>query len=96
MTPRLTTTFLRPLAASVICVGAAVGAWYALSLLSSGRIITLLALVVAVIVYALVLFPMKAISREDLALVPKGAKICALLEKVHLLKKETPAPAEEK
>ncbi len=72
--------FLKPFAAAAI-MGA--GAWgvygLAFKLLSSNTIAVVCAIGVAVVIYAVLIVAFKAISREDLALMPKGQKIAKLL-----------------
>jgi len=46
------------------------------------------AILVAMVVYFFVIFLFRALRREDVMLLPKGQKLCRLLEKMHLLKKE--------
>lgn len=92
--PRYLPIFLKPLAASVLMGGAAWGVYGLLSkLLSavpegaeeavlSGRgnaVATLAAIGVAAVVYLVLVAALRAISRDDLALMPKGDKIARLL-----------------
>jgi len=72
--------FGKPLLSAVIMGAVCVG-FYALvsRFLSSGKIVTVLTLIVAVVVYAVAVILLRAVTREDLALVPKGEKIAKLL-----------------
>ena len=78
--PRYLSIFIKPFAAAAI-MGA--GAWgvYGLvyKILESNTIASVLAIGVAVVIYFVLVIALKAIHREDLALMPKGAKIAKLL-----------------
>ncbi|MBQ7046113.1 MAG: polysaccharide biosynthesis protein [Oscillospiraceae bacterium] len=88
--------FLKPLFAAALC-GA--GAWAAHGLLSEkvlsagdstsiingSNIALVIAIVVAVVIYALALLLIKGIAREDLESLPQGGKIAKILEKYKLL-----------
>lgn len=73
--PDMVSIFLKPLAAAVICAGSAYGSYYLLTkVLSSAKLCTLLALVVAVIIYVIALLVLKAFTKTDLLMLPKGEK----------------------
>ena len=87
--PRYLPIFLKPLAASALMGGAA---WAVYGLLSrlflddSGVIsrtgnaaATMAAILVAVVIYFVLIVALRAISRDDLALMPKGDKLARLL-----------------
>ena len=86
--PRMLPIFLKPLAASAVM---GLGAWSVYGILSkllshggvlssSGNALaTLFAIAVAGVIYLVLVVTFKAISREDLALMPKGEKIAKLL-----------------
>jgi len=88
VTPNARRVFLRPLAASITCAGAAMGSYALLTgvLHMSGRLPTLLSIFAAVIVYVLMIFAIRAITADDVRLLPKGEKILRVLKKVHLVK----------
>ena len=75
-------TLLKPAFAGILC-GAA--AWASNGLLGwiipSSKIVTILAICIAGIVYVIALLCTRAITREDLAMLPKGQKIAAVLAK---------------
>lgn len=75
-------TLLKPAFAGILC-GAA--AWASSGLLGwiipSSKIVTILAICIAGIVYVIALLCTRAITREDLAMLPKGQKIAAVLAK---------------
>lgn len=86
--PKLLPIFLKPLAASAVM---GLGAWSVYGLLSKllahggtlssagNAAATLAAILVAMVVYLVLTVALKAISREDLALMPKGDRIARLL-----------------
>lgn len=81
MPPRYTKVFVKPLIAAVL-MGAA--AWASHGLLVnflhlSSRLATVGAIVIAVAVYAALVLALRVISKEDLALMPKGEKIAKIL-----------------
>ena len=77
---------LKPIIASAFCGLAAWGSYKLLDGLNiSDKIITLIAIVIAVIVYAGVLLLIKGLSKEDVLMLPAGEKIAKVLEKLHVL-----------
>ena len=87
---------LKPLFAAVLC-GAGAWATYGLlsekvipagdssSIINGSNISFIIAVVVAVIIYALALILIKGIAREDVESLPQGKKIAKVLEKYKLL-----------
>ena len=84
--PKVRSVFVRPFAAAVLCMITAVGAYALFEKLHPGRLATLAAIAIAVAVYAVLIFVFKAISKEDVLLLPKGKKICSVLQKLKLIK----------
>ena len=77
--PNVIRMFLRPMIATLIM---AAGTWAANGLLTrfvGGRVAVLGAIVVAVALYFVLILLLKAVSREDLAMLPKGEKIADIL-----------------
>lgn len=78
--PRFGRTFIKPLIAAAVMAGAA---WACNGLLFkigiSARLATVGAIMVAVAVYVVLVLVLRAISREDLSLMPKGDKIAKIL-----------------
>ena len=73
--------FLKPLFSGVLC---GVAAWAANGLLARimpGTVATILAILIAGIVYVLLLLLLGAFTREDILMLPKGQKIAQILEK---------------
>lgn len=83
---RIFQVFGKPMIAGLLC-GAA--AWAASGLLTkqmgTGRTVTLLAMLIGGGVYAVALVLLRAMTREDLLMLPKGEKIVKLLEKYRLI-----------
>lgn len=82
--------FIRPLIASVLCALSAMASYtlFTTVLSMSGRLPTLLAILVAVVVYALLIFGIRAITADDIRLLPKGERILGVLKRLHLVKEE--------
>lgn len=79
--------FVKPILCAVLCALAAYGSFALFHGVLSSRPSTLLAIVCAGVVYVCVIFLFGAVSRDDIMLLPKGAKLCRLLEKLRLIKK---------
>lgn len=75
---------LKPLLAGGI-MGAAAYFGYGLVAGLGNRIATVVTIVGAAVVYVVVLVCLRALRREDFAMLPKGDKIAGFLEKLHLL-----------
>ena len=78
---------LKPVIAAIACGAAAWGANYILlkKALFDGKIITLIAIICAAMVYGIMLLLLKAMSKEDILMLPAGEKIAKVLEKLHFL-----------
>lgn len=80
--PKLISLIIKPLLASFVC---AAGAWGANGLFNliglPSKVSTLLAIVVAAVLYVVALFIFKGITRADILMLPKGEKIAKRLEK---------------
>jgi len=84
--PDFKVALIKPLFASVICAAAA---WAAYSL--SVRFMpivaaTIVAVIAACLFYGAFLLLLRAITKEDILMLPKGNKIVTVLEKYHLLR----------
>lgn len=87
-TIRASKVFLKPLFAGILCGASAIGVSYLVNnSVLDGRIGTLLAIGVAVVVYAAVLIALKGLNRYDVMMMPKGERICSVLDKFNLLDK---------
>lgn len=82
--PNIISVFVKPLIAAALMGG---GAWAANGLLrhvlpeSLGDLVTLAAILVGVLIYAVSLILLRAISKDDILMLPKGEKIAKVLEK---------------
>ena len=88
--PDFKVAVLKPLGASVVCIAASWLTYRALANVvpegTKGLIVsTLSAVIAACVVYAVFLLVFKAIAKEDILMLPKGAKIAGVLEKYHLI-----------
>lgn len=50
----------------------------------SGKVATIIAIVIAVIIYALAIVALKIFSKEEILKIPMGNKICKVLEKLKI------------
>lgn len=74
-------SLLKPFISALACGGAALGVASMLPrFISSGKIVTVLSIAAAGIVYLVVLLLIKGITAEDMKMVPKGDKIAKLLK----------------
>lgn len=78
-------TFIKPFAAAALCGIAAWGTCRLMNLVTSSRIVTVIAICVAVCVYIISLLALKAISKADVLSLPKGEKLAKILEKRGLI-----------
>lgn len=83
--PSFVRIFLRPFLASALCGGAAAGAYLLLSSRLSGSVATLASICAAGAVYVVAIFLFRAITREDILMLPKGERIAGLLHRIHLI-----------
>lgn len=79
--------FVKPLAASVLCAASALASYWLLGVVGiHGRVATLAAILCAMVVYFLLILLLRAITPDDVRLLPKGEKIYRLLAKLKLMK----------
>lgn len=79
--PNFIAIFVKPLLASVICVAAAYFVQKAGAAVTSGKLSTLFAILVAGIVYIACMLWFRALHKSDIIMLPKGQKIAKILEK---------------
>jgi len=80
-------TFIKPFICSFISCSLAFLAWYFSAKFIHSNIVCLaLALIVAGVIYTASVLAFKLLSKEDMALLPKGDKLGRLLEKYNLIK----------
>ena len=78
----LMTTAVKPLISSVVMALCAWGSYRILfTLLSGSRMATVIAILFAVIVYLVMIFVTKTITKEEVAKMPKGDKLVRILDK---------------
>ena len=78
--------FVRPILCAAVCAAAAFGSHTLFSAIHPGRVATFGAIFIAAVVYLVVIFLFRAITRDDILLIPKGEKLCRVLEKLKLLR----------
>lgn len=79
--PNFVSIFIKPFIAALFCVAAAYASQGLLSMVIPSKFATLACIVVAVVIYVIALLLLKAITKEDILMLPKGQKIAKLLEK---------------
>ena len=86
--PKIGRVFVKPLIASILCSAAALGCYVLLTgpVAMSGRLPTLLSIFAAVVVYVPLIFLLRAVTADDILLLPKGAKILSVLKRFHLVR----------
>lgn len=83
--PNLLSTIVKPLGAAVCC---AAGAYFTHMLLAnyiSDRLATVIAILVAVVIYVDALLILRTFTASEVKFLPKGEKIAKILEKHHLI-----------
>lgn len=80
--PSLRITLVKPFIASFFCAGAAWASYGLIYRVTSMKIATVLAIIIACIVYVISLGLLRAIVKEDIIMLPKGQKIAKVLEKI--------------
>lgn len=84
LVPDFKIVFLKPFVSAVPCVLAAIAVYVLLSGIHT-KIATLVAIFAAVMVYGATVFLLKAITKEEVLMIPKGQKIYSLLHKLKLM-----------
>ena len=85
--PQIISVFIKPLLSSVIAVGAAFAVYqFALIRFLPLKLAAVAGIGIAGILYVILIFVFKALSRDDVALLPKGEKIASVLERKGLIK----------
>ena len=95
--PSVRTSFLRPLLSAAACGGIAFAVSRACERFlfdgaASGRIqnalVTAVAVIAAVLTYAVLIFRLRAVSPSDVEMLPKGKKLLSVCRRLHLFPKE--------
>ncbi|MHB1151004.1 MAG: putative polysaccharide biosynthesis protein [Eubacteriales bacterium] len=84
--PSIRLIFIRPLFASLVCSGAAIGSYRLFEMFLPLRAAILGAITFAALVYIIAVFVFRCISKEDILLLPKGQRIYGLLQRVRLMR----------
>lgn len=84
--PNFVTVFIKPLLAALLCAVTAILSYNLIVLVIPTKIATILAILLAVVIYAIALFLLRAITKDDINMLPKGKKIAKTLEKHHLIR----------
>ncbi len=79
-TPNFMSVFIKPLLAGLFCAVAAFASYGLLSHVIDTRLGTVLAILIAAVVYLFVLFLIRGISADDVNMLPGGEKIAKVLE----------------
>ncbi|MBQ9937223.1 MAG: polysaccharide biosynthesis protein [Oscillospiraceae bacterium] len=85
MVPDIKMTFLKPLIAGTVCGVVAYLSYMLVENLVSQRIATVISIIFAAVVYAICLLLLRAITKDDIILLPKGKNIVKMLEKKGLI-----------
>lgn len=85
MVPSIRTTFLKPFAAAVLCAAAAIGSYTLLSNFISSKISTAISIIFAALIYAICLLIFRALTKDDINMLPKGKIFVKILEKYKLI-----------
>lgn len=84
--PKARKIFVKPLISGVLCgLFALVSSSLLPSIVSSEKLVTLVSICIAGFVYVVSLILFKGINRYDVMMMPKGEKLCAILDKFNLL-----------
>ncbi|HEX3038309.1 MAG TPA: polysaccharide biosynthesis protein [Oscillospiraceae bacterium] len=79
--PNFVSTLIKPFLASILCAAVAYFVQAFAARVIKDEVATCIAIIIAAIVYAIALLCIKAISQEDILMLPKGQKIAKILEK---------------
>lgn len=83
--PSIRKTFLKPFFSSVLCVAACLAVFKLLNGAVPSKVLTLVSILVACVVYVVSLLAMKGISEQDIRMLPKSEKIIRILKKGKLI-----------
>lgn len=82
----MVSVFVKPTLASICCALSAYFSRVIIVAFLPGRIATIAAVIIAVIVYVICLFLFRAITADDIKMVPKGKKFLKILEKNKIIR----------
>lgn len=82
--PEFKEVFLKPFIAAIPCALAAMGVYFLVEGIHA-KLATLVAIVAAVLVYLVAVLLIKAVTAEEIMMIPKGKKVYSLLHKLKLM-----------
>lgn len=85
--PDIISVFLKPFIGTIASVGMAAIFYYAMITIIPSGICTVVAIGIAVLLYATVIIRIKGITEEEICMLPMGDSICKLLKKIKILNK---------
>ncbi len=84
--PNIKRVFLKPFICGILCAASAIGSYMLYFGFMSATLATVSAIITAGGIYVILLFLIKAITADDIMLLPKGEKIHSALAKINLIK----------
>ena len=86
--PNVVKIFAKPVVSGVACGVVALACTNGLDTLGmSHRLVTLISIAAAGVTYLIVLLALKGLNEYDVRMMPKGDKLCRILDKLHVLEK---------
>lgn len=85
----LTKFVIKPILATLIMGVCSYSVYMLLGGINAGRLVTIIAILVAVIIYALALIALKLFTKEELLMIPYGHKLYKILEKLGIYKEDS-------
>ena len=85
--PSLKRSFGLPILSSIISIGSSAILYLGLTMLLPSKIATLIAIIVAVLLYFVISFKIKSITADDIYMIPNGEKVLKFLFKFNFIKK---------
>jgi stage V sporulation protein B len=79
--PNITNVFIKPIFAAALCISSALLTYNILSKILFEKLTTVISLILGVVFYAIILILIKAISKDELLMLPNGKNIANILEK---------------
>ncbi len=84
--PNLFTTIVKPFIAAAFCGVAAFGTNYVLSIFTDSRLVTVVAILAAVLVYVVAIALLRCIDEDDVSSLPKGDKIVKICKRFGIIR----------
>lgn len=81
MVPNIKATLLKPFLCAAACGVGAAGSYYMLSMITDSRIVTVISIILAAVIYAICLLISKTLTKDDINMLPMGKKFVKILEK---------------